>query len=554
MVGYLKKIVKRKFLWFFILFVALGLAVYCSSFNNQFVWDDEGQVLQNPLLSSVANVPGMFAGGEFYGGDNKRLIGTFYRPFVPILYTFIHQIAGKTPFYYHLVQTVLHSMAAFLLFYLLVHMTSRKDENDDPFPWAPLLLALVFLIHPMQVESAIYIAAIGEPVSFIFGILALIVTLRSRTTTAAVAAHVLILLALLGKETGVLFFGLILAADRLYRRGNLRLHIGLFCITTVAYLYLRCGLAHMCSPHAGIGKIGELTLSGYVMHVPALLYYYIQTFVAPIRLATAQTWTIDTPTFATFTLPLIVDIIVIVSVLGFLFRLFIIQADTRHPLRELWRTYRYAPPLTYTFFLIWLSVGMLFPMQILPLEFTVADRWFYFPLAGLLGLAAVLARSLPMLKRTRVATLVASLVALLLLTIRTQFRIRDWKDNFSLFFHDVLVSPDSYYLQDNLGVEYYRRGNVQQAIYHYKESVKRYPFDYAALVNLGVAYERLGDPKTAESYYTRALKGNVYFRAYEKYAQFLISQDRIAEARVFIHDALKRFPENTTLKTLKGKL
>jgi hypothetical protein len=98
-------------------------------------------------------------------------------------------------------------------------------------------------------------------------------------------------------------------------------------------------------------------------------------------------------------------------------------------------------------------------------------------------------------------------------SILTIIRNADWKDNFTLFSHDVGISPNSTRIHSGLGFEYARKAMhatsinqrnefLENSIEHYKRAVEIYPAHPDAYYNLGVAYFNIGEKeKSMQSYY-----------------------------------------------------
>src|SRR5207248_10094559 len=94
---------------------------------------------------------------------------------------------------------------------------------------------------------------------------------------------------------------------------------------------------------------------------------------------------------------------------------------------------------TYIFFTAWFLLGFLTHIQIIPLDGTVADRWFYFYMAGLLGILGMVAQQFNKKKYTMPATLIA-LVILLILGIKTITRNAEWSTPTQLYRHDLSIN------------------------------------------------------------------------------------------------------------------
>ncbi|MEP7171091.1 MAG: tetratricopeptide repeat protein [Bacteroidota bacterium] len=101
----------------------------------------------------------------------------------------------------------------------------------------------------------------------------------------------------------------------------------------------------------------------------------------------------------------------------------------------------------------------------------------------------------------------------------TIIRNADWKDNYTLFSHDVEVSPNSTRIQSSLGFEYAmkamhssslaeRNEGLKNSIEHYKRAVDIYPEHPDAYYNLGIAYYNIGEKDHAMQSYWKAIEVN----------------------------------------------
>src|SRR5438093_11788250 len=99
--------------------VALGLLCYANSFPNEFVWDDNFQIVQNRLLRSWSFAPRFFISDcrEAYGSPADPV--SFYRPLWLLSQLIDYQLWGPRPFGFHLTNFLLQVANALLLFALL---------------------------------------------------------------------------------------------------------------------------------------------------------------------------------------------------------------------------------------------------------------------------------------------------------------------------------------------------------------------------------------------------------------------------------------------------
>jgi tetratricopeptide (TPR) repeat protein len=129
-----------------------------------------------------------------------------------------------------------------------------------------------------------------------------------------------------------------------------------------------------------------------------------------------------------------------------------------------------------TFFTMWFVFAISPVLNlILPLDMSFAERWLYVPMIGLLGLLGGLIIEIKILRRNINKFLAIGLLIILALMTRTLYRNMDWKDGYTLYSHDIEIESESFDLQNNLGVEKFRKGEYEDAFLHFEKSVELQP-------------------------------------------------------------------------------
>ncbi len=179
----------RKTAWLpVLLLVAATLAAFCPVAGHEFLcWDDEQHSLENPHLNPVSRQ-----------GLGKIWSEPYWGLYVPLSYTFF---AGETliarrplpgggfalnPMVFHLGNLALH-VGCVLMVFVIVRRLFRHD-------WAACMAALLFALHPVQVESVAWISETRGVLCAWFSLTAVWLYLRgtdrpaSRTSAESVAA------------------------------------------------------------------------------------------------------------------------------------------------------------------------------------------------------------------------------------------------------------------------------------------------------------------------------------------------------------------------------
>ena len=189
-----------------------SILVYLPTLHFRFIsWDDTGYVLQNPWIRSwsVENLIHIFTKTYYVS----------YMPLQLVSYTVDHSLWGLNPFGYHLQEVLLNAINGVLSFIIV-----RRLFGSVPMA---LLAALLFAVHPAQVETVAWISSRKEALAATFMLLSLYSyliargekTLRWGPYAASVAFFALAVLAKVSAAVLPLFLLLI---DLVYVRGPRR--------------------------------------------------------------------------------------------------------------------------------------------------------------------------------------------------------------------------------------------------------------------------------------------------------------------------------------------
>lgn len=515
------------------LIAIIGFLVYFNSLFNGFVWDDEEQVINNLPVHSISNIFQFFSQSTFNSGGTGTLGGLYYKPLMTTFFSLIYTIFGQNAFFFHLFQVSIHITSSILIF--LIFKGFFKS-----FATLSFILAVIFLVHPLNAETVDYISDLQDILFMFFGLWALNKSISSAFHLKGVVVISLLLLAsLLSKETGAAFFLITGLYILLFRRKDLwKFALSASAALTV-YSLLRFAVAGIFFNKHGLSPITVMPLAERALSIPKIIFSYLKTFVYPDALAINQHWAVRSMNWNDFTLPLIVDSLFLLSLLGGIILL--------------WR--RKSEHLkVYLFFLAWFTIGLGLHLQIFPLDLTYSDRWFYLPMIGLLGILGTLFVHLKIENYLKIGTwklkIFGAILAILILSLssRTFIRNFDWKNGLTLYGHDIKISKDSFDLENNYGVELFRNGQVEEAAIHFEKSTKLAPTWWTNWNNLGVIYERKQDFAKAKEYYKKAIDNGQYYLAYENYASILLFRDeKPEEAKEFATESLKKLPLNSKL-------
>ncbi|SRR6266568_3010557 len=503
----------------------IGLIVYFNMLFNGFVWDDEAQITANYFVQSLTHIPQFFIGGT-YASIEGTLTGSYYRPLMLTVFSIFYSIFGMNAFPYHLLQLIFHIINAILVFILLRYFIK---------PSFAFSMSLIFLVHPMNQESVGFISHIQDTMFFLFGVLALFFSKGDLSNKKKILfVNLFLLLSFLSKETGLIFvplifFYLLLIAKK--KKLNLYFLLSLI-FTTLFYLILRFLIVHIPIKESGLlVPIASESLIQRLVSIPAIFFYYIKTFFVPVKLSIDQLWIVKSIDVNNFYIPLFLDLFILLFLVAFGFYI-----------------YRYHKKdfRIFLFFTGWFMLGILVLLQIVPLDETVADHWFYFPMIGLLGLIGLTLGYINFNKNIIKSTYIfLSFLIICTLGIRTVVRNTNWVNNITLYTHDVQVSPDSFRLESNLGVELIRDKQYEVAKKHLEHVVRLEPMWSDNWVDLGLSYEYTGELVKAREYYQKSIQMDQSQKGYENLGGSYVFYDKdYKKASEILEAGIKKYPKN----------
>jgi tetratricopeptide (TPR) repeat protein len=157
---------------------------------------------------------------------------------------------------------------------------------------------------------------------------------------------------------------------------------------------------------------------------------------------------------------------------------------------------------------------------------TVADRYLYL---AMLGPALALAK---LLSAHRNAFLWTFCVLILgLLGLGSAHQTQYWRDSRTLFQHALRVNSGSWMAHNNLGLALEKQGEFEKALVHYNEAIKLKPTFAEPNNNMGIVFQKQGKFGDAFSAYVRAtLLDPVFPEAYNNLGAVLEKLGRLEEA------------------------
>jgi len=132
----------------------LALCVYAPTFRAGYIWDDPDYVVNNQNLRSIGGVVDIWL--------SPKSLPQYY-PLVHTTYWLEYRLWGLHPLGYHVVNVLLHALAGALFWRLLLKLQ---------IPGA-LLASVLFITHPVMVESVAWVTERKNTLSIVFYLITL---------------------------------------------------------------------------------------------------------------------------------------------------------------------------------------------------------------------------------------------------------------------------------------------------------------------------------------------------------------------------------------------
>ena len=511
--------------------LAVTALAFVSALNGQFVYDDRLQILKNPTLNSLANIPKMFTQGvwQFLNEGDKSAVGPYYRPLFNIALIINHQLFGFEVLGWHLFSITLHVGVVFLVYGL-----ARQWKLSFEVAAAS---ALLFGLHPVHSESVAWAAALPDPLAAVFVLSSLLLYERhyhGRLSTPAVliASVLLALLAMLSKEVAVIFPFFLVSREMLNGHGEklvgraarAAIRTAPFFAAIVVYLGMRyyvLGFLRQDEPKSlGIPAIKVL------LTIPSVLLSYARMLLVPYPLAVMyENKYVQTAADSHFWLAALA----IAALLGGV--LWLVRSSSVG-LRAL--------ALLFVFVFPVLNLKT-FRQE----ESLLHDRYLYLPSIGFcilvaMGLDWLSARFPPRRSQVFAGAVVLVGVVLFVLTFYQNF---SWQSELAMTDNAMKVAPRWPFLQNYIGAYYAEQRRFPEAEQAYLATIETDPKYYDAYSNLGDIYREQGKLSDAERCYLNAIEfGARYADTYYNLGVTYVGEGRNADAEQPLLRALKIRP------------
>jgi tetratricopeptide (TPR) repeat protein len=503
--------------WIFgLLLASVTILAYRPAWNGGFLWDDDDYVVNNDLLTASDGLRRIW-----FSLDSPSQ----YFPLVYTTFRIERALWGLNPSGYHWVNLLLHVANALLVWRLLRRL-------NVPGAW---LAGAIFALHPVQVESVAWITERKNVLMGFFFLLTLLAwiafvdTDTGRRRLFYGLALILYALALSAKTTACTLPAALFLILWLQKKPINRARI----LQIVPFLLLGLGMGLLAMwwerYHQGTSRaiFPFLTPIERILVASRAVWFYLSKLVWPSNLTFIYPrWNISPADLLDYSW-LLMAIVLCVA----------IYFARRYVGRSV--------EVAAAFFLITLSPVLGFIMLFTFRYTFVADHYQYLACIGpiALGSAGILSLA-DALKQQRAFIWSTALFAVAMLAVLTWRQSSMYGDVETLWRTTLARNPECWMADTNLGTVLVQKGQVDEAIAHYRHALAIQPDWWDAEYNLGTALLSKGEIDEAIVHSERAVTMQPNDPdAQVALASALLEKKRIDEAIMHYQKALTMRPD-----------
>ena len=517
----------RKEVYICVFIVLATISVYGKIYTHDFIgYDDDKYVTQNYYVGQGLSKESVIWAFSSTHASN-------WHPITWLSHMLDVKLFGLNPGAHHLTNLFFHLCNSLLLFIVFRNMTACV--------WRSGVVAIMFSIHPLHVESVAWVAERKDVISTFFWVLTLWCYARytqKPRMTRYLSVVGFFILGLMSKPMVVtLPFVLLLLdywplkriqagktyghADKhnaglplrrlVYEKIPLLVLAGISCTITLL-VQMKGEAVGLLDVHPPVMRLANAAIS-YVK--------YIEKLIWPHDLAILYPYPAGIPAWQVF------GACALLGAITFL-------------------TIRYRKKLPWLFAGWFWYAGTLVPViGLVQVGIQArADRYTYIPL---IGLFIILSWGMTELFRNwryrKIALAVIATMAFFVQISSARAQVSYWKNSMSLFEHALKVTDANYVIHNNIGFELFLQGQKNKALRHYKEALRINPDFEMAHINLGSALFSQGKKAESFAYYQNVLKDKPNFAGvHYNFGVLLLRTGSIDKAIIHFQAALRIKP------------
>lgn len=529
----------------------LGIAIYANTLFHDYTLDDAIVIYDNEFTTKgFAGIPGLLKYDTFRGffkeaGKEKLVSGGRYRPLTPVMFAIEVQLfspekrdangkvltdadgstifdpyqngqSNTVKFIGHLINVLLFGLTAWLIVHLMFLLFTASGTPGKAALWIAGAAGLLYVVHPVHTEVVANIKGRDEIVTLLGSLAALYFSMRAyleKKPMYSLIAAVLFFLGLLAKENAITFLAVVPLAYYFFTKAKAAAIVRQtlpFVLAAAIFLIIRTSILGwdfggtpprelMNNPFLKLadGQWVDFSAGEKFATIFFTLGKYIQLLLIPHPLChDYYPRAVGIMSFGDW--QVIVSLLLYVA-MGVYALMGIKKKD----------------PISFAI-LYYLATLSIVSNIFFPIGTNMGERFIYMPSLGFTLVVAIFLWRWGKERWFSKAFAVAGALVLLLLAGKSVIRNTVWKNNFTLFTHDVNIEPQSAKLQTAAGgdlitnaIKPENAGRKQQmleeGVAHLLKAVQIHPTYKNAYLLLGNAHNYLQRFDESIQYYQKAL-------------------------------------------------
>ncbi len=531
--------------WVALLIIGLStFLLYFYTLNYPFHFDDYLNIVENPYIKQLGNFS-LFLEG-------LKANRTWHRALPTLSFALNYHFHGLKVWGYHLFNILLHLGSGILIYFIskqLLSLAWKKKETlgtstiGEHFKdiYFPLFIALIFIVHPIQVNAVTYIAQRIEGMAGFFYLLSFFFFMKGSFSKGLSrglffgGAGLAFLSAIFSKEIGFTLPVVIMVFDLLFvckDRSEVKKRLWIYgpillLLTLFILFFLREGIytilfrqTHFWTPWENL-----LTQTNVLIQYFKLLLFPWPGWLNIDHEFDVAKSVFEYPTFFS-----------ILALMGLIFFSILWLKKNR----------------LFTFSILWFFIVLAPTSSLIPIWDIMVEYRLYVPmfaygliLSMMIGFIwrQVFSQYLSY-KITSRALLGAMVFILLIYSTFTIQRNLVFKDGMSLWQDALKKSPNKIRPYLNVGAMYHRDNRNEEAIKVMKKALEKEPKDYYLVhFNIGVVFSEMGDYEKAMVHLQKALNGDPRNpKIHQEVATLYLRRGDLEKARMHFEEVLKTNP------------
>jgi tetratricopeptide (TPR) repeat protein len=504
---------KASYLWVYLTIAIAVFLLYGNTLSNGYVLDDFSVIKENNIVNQGTKNLGQIFKTSYRAGYLNVNDG-LYRPLSLAMFAIEWTMKPNNPGLGHFINLLIYVFCGIVLFKTLRRLLPQLNT------YILIGTVLLFIAHPIHSEVVGNIKSRDELLCFLFSFLTIhfiIKYIDDAKSYFLFLGSIFLFIAFLAKESAILTFPILMIMLVFFRKEAMSKIIGIVLSVMIPFIVYMLIRKSVLDSFAGLqsvtmidNPIGAQTNFGLkLMGSMQVLGEYMQLFVFPHPLIYDYSYN-SFPLNDGINLPILIGILTVLAMIAI-----IVITYKKHPIISFSILFIFAALSLYTN--IFFTIGA-----------AKAERFTFLASLGFcLILAYVIAKILKLevypsnISQNSNKNYFYVLGAILMLySVKTISRNSDWKDNITLYTHDVELNPMSakthYYLGNELikkiaeeesdslkKIDYLNKG-----ILEVRKSVAIFPEYSDGHTQIGVGYFKMNNMDSAAVYFNKGLQYN----------------------------------------------